>query len=85
MLKPCPFCGSKEIRVLCNPGRYGHFVTVKCEVCGAQSGFKKVERCAINCTEGEFCEEAKQAMRIAETRWNQRANTEEQGKEQNND
>lgn len=35
--KDCPFCGSSEIYLCSNWGRYGNFIYVKCDVCSGQS------------------------------------------------
>ena len=79
--KRCPFCGSNAISAVCRYGRYGRFVTVKCDICGASGKSVHVsdDRCSTHpCTEGEFCYSASVAHNAAKKAWNTRADKEEE-------
>lgn len=36
-LKPCPFCGSKEVSLWYKGVRYGKIAFAECDICGAKS------------------------------------------------
>ena len=36
-LKPCPFCNSESVYLMSQPGRYGRYAWVECDLCGARS------------------------------------------------
>ena len=70
--KPCPFCGNEKVYAKCVYGKYGRFVFIKCDVCGAQCGSTKVGECNLKCKDGEFCDDADYAESIATNKWNRR-------------
>ena len=80
-MKPCPFCGNEDINCLCRGGRYGHFVFMKCPVCGARGKTISVgHHDCVNdrCAEGEFCKDAERAYVGALAGWNMRVKEGEQ-------
>ena len=72
MLKACPFCGNDKIEGYCRSGKFGHFMTIRCKVCGAQSGAISVKVCEGGCSQ-DFCKFADEAYDVAKMKWNQRA------------
>lgn len=71
-LKPCPFCGSKDVSINCRGGRYGHFTFVECNFCGGKSGSTSVRECAPECPEHGFCESAEKSIFTTASHWNSR-------------
>ena len=83
-VKACPFCGNDNGLIECSNGRHGHFIYVKCDVCGARSAAVPVRTCMGDCwksAEGvniDACPFARHAVDTAVNKWNRRIYENEQ-------
>lgn len=65
-LKGCPFCGSDEVSLWYQGGRYGRYTFAECDVCGARSKtFRYYD------TGEDYCSDDPGAMK-ARAAWNRR-------------
>ena len=76
-LKNCPFCGSDNISMWWQRGKYGRFAFIKCGTCEAQTGTKALSK---NLSEPEIWED--DAFRNVANRWNRREGMERPNAEQ---
>ena len=81
-LKPCPFCGSSDVRVSFRdlttiPDDWKMLIFVKCNVCLAQSRAESLTVCRkeIECymNSEELCPSMKNALANVSDAWNRRA------------